>query len=256
MCGRIDLHTPPARLARIFNAQLGADVDPDHPPRWNVAPTSTIFGLILPGSEHESTEPESTETRSTDPPLVLHDYRWGLVPSWAKDRSVGNSMFNARAETVAEKPAFRSAFKKRRVALVVDGFFEWRKSPDKQTQPYYFTRSDGQPLVFAGLYEHWRDPVLRESPDPWLRSCAIITTSASADMDNIHDRMPVVLLGQEERAAWLDQDGAEAEELLSLLIPAPIGTLCHHAVDHRVGNVRNNDEQVIAPAPDPAPGDS
>lgn len=145
MCGRISLFTPPERLARIFHAELEPDVDPEGRPSWNVPPTRSILGLVDRAGD------------GTGPHRSLGRYRWGLVPSWAKDPAVGNRMFNARAETVATKPSFRAAFTARRLAVVADGFYEWQRGPGGERLPYYFTRADGVPLALAGLWEQWWD---------------------------------------------------------------------------------------------------
>jgi putative SOS response-associated peptidase YedK len=185
---------------------------------------------------------------SDDRPRVLTSYRWGLIPSWAKDTAAGNRLFNARAETVATKAAFRSAFASHRILVPADGFYEWRKRDDGTRQPYYFTRADGAPLAFAGLAEWWRD---RDAPPdtPGIRSCTIITTTAGQDMDGIHDRMPVIL-APDTFDVWLDPDNDEIPELVSLLRPTPDGTITHHPVSPRVGNVRNNDPSLVAPVPE------
>jgi putative SOS response-associated peptidase YedK len=143
--------------------------------------------------------------------------RWGLVPSWAKDPKIGNSLINARADTVATKPSFRSAFKRRRCLIAADGFYEWKKV-GKAKQPYYITRLDGQPFAFAGLYEHWRHN------DQRIDSCAIITTDANETIQPLHDRMPVIL-SPRDFSTWLNPDEADAAKLQDLLKPLPVDTL-------------------------------
>jgi len=236
MCGRFALITPPVRLARYFQAVLD-DREEDEPhPSWNVAPTDPVLGVRVRRSKE-----------TDDRPRVLTSYRWGLIPSWAKDTAAGSRLFNARAETVATKAAFRSAFASHRILVPADGFYEWRKRDDGTKQPYYFTRTDGAPLAFAGIAEWWRD---RNGPPdaPGIRSCSIITTRASQDMDGIHDRMPVIL-DPATFDVWLDPDNHEIPELVSFLRAAPEGTIIHHLVSPRVGNVRNNDARLVAPVP-------
>ena len=227
MCGRVALFTPPVRLAKLLDAALAAGVEPEGHPSWNVGPQRRLFAVAeLEGQR------------------VLDRYRWGLLPSWAKDPALGNRLFNARGETVAEKPSFRSAFAKRPCAIAVDGFYEWDHRPGKNRQPNYFTRTDAEPMIFAGLFEHWRDP---QTPDSAVvATCTIITTTPSSDMDEIHDRMPVVL-ERDQVSTWLDVLGVSGDERLSLLRPAPVGTLKHHGVANAVGSIKNDGPELIDP---------
>jgi putative SOS response-associated peptidase YedK len=221
MCGRIALYSEPDRLARILDAQLSLDLE--HWRRsWNVGPTRTILGA--------SDQPDGVR--------ILAPYRWGLVPMWAKDPAALKSTFNARAETVATKPTFRSAFKRSRILVPVDAFYEW-STVGKAKTPNAFLRSDGEPIVFAGLAERWKGP-----DDSVLHSATIITTEAGPDMDGIHDRMPVVL-ERESWDHWLDPEVEDRDELEPLLRPAPAGTLVHHQVDRSVGNVRNDGPELL-----------
>ncbi len=229
MCGRIALFTPPVRLARLLDAALAAGVEPEGRPSWNIGPQRRLFGVALESGER-----------------VLDRYRWGLLPSWAKDPSLANRLFNARAETVAEKPSFRSAFARRTCAIPVDGFYEWDHRPGRARQPHYFHRSDGAPMVLAGLYEFWRDPTLPADAEP-LRTATVITTEPSADMDGLHDRMPVVL-ELDEVATWLDVEVHDGAERHGLLHPAAPGTLVHYGVSSAVGSVRNDGPELIVPA--------
>jgi putative SOS response-associated peptidase YedK len=227
MCGRIALFTPPAHLARFLDAALAAGLDPEGAPSWNVGPQRTLLGV----SEHH-------EARVLDP------YRWGLVPSWAKDPSIGNRLFNARAEGVAEKPSFRNAFARRPCVIPVDGFYEWDHRPGQNRQPHFFMRVDEEPVLLAGLYEFWRNPA---DPDlEPLATCTIITTTPGVDMDEIHDRMPVVLqLGDVE--TWLNVAEHSPDERLLLLRPAPKGTLTHYGVASAVGSVKNDGPELTEP---------
>ncbi len=227
MCGRVAMFTPPSRLARLLEASLAAGVDPEAPPHWNIGPQRTLFALN-----------ESEGER------VLDRYRWGLLPSWAKDPSISNRLFNARAETVTEKPSFRSAFTKRPCVVAVDGFYEWDHRDGRQKQPHFFTRVDGAPLLFAGLYEHWSDRSLGDEA-PVIATCTVITTTPNEDMDGIHDRMPVVLEA-DSIDLWLDIDEVQRELRRELLQPAAVGTLSHYGVSSAVGNVRNDGPELIA----------
>lgn len=228
MCGRIALFSPPIRLARLLDAALAAGIDPDGHPSWNVGPQRWLFAV---------TEQESGR--------VLDRYRWGLVPSWSKDPAIGNRLFNARGETVAEKPSFRSAFAKRPCVIPVDGFYEWDHRDGHAKQPNYFTRTDAQPMLFAGLFEFWHDPT-EPSDGASLATCTIITTEPSVDMDDIHNRMPVVL-EPDDVDVWLSVRDHGPDERMQLLRPAPRGTLSHYAVDQAVGTVKNDGPELITP---------
>lgn len=228
MCGRVALFTPPARLARLLDAALAAGIEPEGHPSWNIGPQRRLFAV---------TEQDGVRT--------LDRYRWGLRPSWAKDPSIANRLFNARGETVAEKPSFRSAFAKRPCVIPVDGFYEWDHRAGRQKQPHYFTRVDGQPLLFAGLYERWHDPDAPSDSAP-LATCTIITTTPNDDIDELHDRMPVVLESVDV-ARWINVADHGPDERLLLLRPAPPGTLTHVGVDSAVGSVRNDGPELIEP---------
>jgi putative SOS response-associated peptidase YedK len=221
MCGRIALYSEPDRIARILDAQLALDRD-DWQQSWNVAPTDTLVGV----SGH------------ADRSRTLRAYRWGLVPIWAKDPSAMKTTFNARAESVASKATFSTAFKRGRILVPVDAFYEWRTDGKVKT-PNLFTRADGEPIVFAGLRERWEG-----GDGSLMHSATIITTEAGPDMEGVHNRMPVVL----ERDAWenwLDPAVDDRGELESLLRPAAAGTLVHHEVGRGVGNVRNDGPELI-----------
>jgi putative SOS response-associated peptidase YedK len=228
MCGRVAIFSPPIRLARLLDAALAAGLDPDERPSWNIGPQRRLFAVA-----------ERDEQR------VMDRYRWGLMPSWAKDPKIGNRLFNARAETVAEKPSFRSAFAKRPCAIPVDGFYEWDHRPGRVKQPNFFTRNDGEPMVFAGLYEYWRNPEEPEDAE-LVRTCTIITTTPNEDMEEIHDRMPVVL-ELDDVEIWINVKEHEPEERLQLLVPSRNGTLSHYGVDKAVGSVKNDSPELIAP---------
>jgi putative SOS response-associated peptidase YedK len=225
MCGRIALFTPPAHLARFLDAALAAGLDLDTPPSWNVGPQRTLFAA------HEYAGVR-----------VMDSYRWGLIPSWAKDPTIGNKLFNARGETIAEKPSFRNAFAKRPCVIPVDGFYEWDHRPGRHREPYFFTRSDEELLLLAGLYEHWRNP----NDDEWIATCTIVTTTPSADLKEIHDRMPVVL-STDDIETWLNVTDFGPDERLALVRPAPTGTLTHYEVSKAVGSVKNDGPELTEP---------
>jgi putative SOS response-associated peptidase YedK len=168
MCGRFAFYSPSEATAALFGASGSLKVKP----RYNIAPTQDIAAICL----------------DEDGGRKLKSLRWGLVPSWAKDPAIGNRMINARAETVAEKPSFRAAYRRRRCLVLADGFYEWHKEGSGKT-PYFISRSDGSPFAFAGLWEHWQG---RES-DETLYSATLITTAANEFMAPLHDRMPIIL---------------------------------------------------------------
>ena len=180
----------------------------------------------------------------------LRVVRWGLVPFWAKDISIGSRLINARAETVASKPAFRHAFARHRCLLPADGFYEWEKSGDSKgarKQPHYIRREDGGVLAFAGLYELWRDKDRPDDdPDSWLWTATIITTRAEDEVGRIHDRMPMVI-EPGRWADWLDPAAPSTEALHGLMTPAASVHLTTYPVSTEVNSVRNNGPGLIEP---------
>jgi len=225
MCGRVALFTPPVRLARFLDAVLSTGLE-DSQPSWNVGPARTLFGLT--DDEHRR---------------VLAPYRWGLIPPWASDPAIANQTINARQETVMEKPSFKAAYVSRPCILPVDGFYEWGSEGHRPKQPHYFTRRDGEPLLFAGLYEHWRDPRL-PSDAPTIATVTVITTEPGPDIDGIHDRQPVVL-EKEVANHWLDIKHRSPEQRHELLVPSRPGILQHISVGAAVGSVYNDGPQLI-----------
>jgi putative SOS response-associated peptidase YedK len=234
MCGRIDLHTPPVRLARLLHAELAAGVDPEGTPRWNLPPTEGVLAMVA--GRHDDALPR-----------VLTMFRWGLVPSWAKDPTVGYRMISARAESLEDRNAYRDAFARRRCLVVADGFYEWKRPPSGKrgtSIPFYFRRADGSPLLFAGLWERWRDRSRTDAEATVLRSCTIVTTEAGPDIAAVHHRMPVVMeAGNID--GWLDPGTEEPDPMRSLLRPSPAGTLVSHRVDIAVNNVRNDGPELV-----------
>ncbi len=244
MCGRIALYTPPARVARFFQAteQRGGQAPP--PPSFNVAPSREVLGVV--GSSLAFEEPVDASFGGEGTGRLLVPLRWGLVPFWAKDPAVGNRMINARAESL-NKPAFRRAFERRRCLVVADGFYEWRSERlldgRPRRQPWFFRRADGRPLALAGLWESWFPPEGTGAP---LRTCAIVTTEAGADVAPIHHRMPVVLeTGDLDEWLGLDETGPSA--LQGLLTPSEQGTLVAYRVDPRVNRPDVDEPSLIQP---------
>ena len=244
MCGRFVSARKRLELLEEFSIERdratdGPDSEPD--PDYNVAPTKRVFAVVERRGEDD--EPPARELR------VL---RWGLVPFWAKDSSGGGRLINARAETVAVKPAFRRAFAKRRCILPADGYYEWMPLTDQgkqRKQPYFIYRRDGGALAFAGVYELWRDEALPEDHErAWLWTAAIITTQATDDVGQIHDRMPMVI-APDHWADWLNPDNSEPGQLQATMLPAMAGGLTSHPVSTAVNYVRNNGPELIAPVP-------
>jgi putative SOS response-associated peptidase YedK len=222
MCGRFTLHAKPADIAEHF----GLDEIPDDlfEPRYNIAPSQTVATVRLDDAGKRT----------------LRMNKWGLIPAWAKDPKISFSLTNARAETVDEKPAFRSAFKSRRCLIPTDGFYEWLPLTTKQKQPYHFTRLDGRLLGFAGLWERWTNPESQV-----IETCSIITTSANGVVRPVHDRMPVIL-DPADYGQWLDPRTG-AEDLLRLLRPAPDEAMTAMAVSSYVSNARNQGPECVLP---------
>ena len=234
MCGRYVSASPPDELARYFEAALGPGVEAE--PSYNVAPTNAVPAV-----------------RARDGHRELERLHWGLVPSWAKERKIGSRMINARAETAAEKPAFRRALSKRRCLIPADGFYEWEPiEGQKQKQPWYIQHRDAEPLVFAGLWEAWRDPAEvaaaeADGRDPsevdWLISTTILTTAPNEEMSTIHHRMPV-LVPPSSWDRWLDPANG-TDDVASLMVSAPDGLLRLHPVSTAVNRVGNKGPELI-----------
>ena len=244
MCGRYASSRQPEDLVEEFdirNTEL-----PRLEPDWNVAPTKEVYAVVE--------RPPSGEKESP-PERQLRALTWGLLPFWAKDPKVGNKMINARMETVAEKPAYRRAFEKRRAILPADGYFEWypteeqTKSGKPRKQPYFIRPADGGVLAMAGLYEIWRDPDKAEDdPTRFRWTCTVLTTSAEDSLGQIHDRMPL-MLSPERYDAWLDPRNNSKDDLLALLEPAAPGRLEAYPVSKLVSNVKNNGAELVDPLP-------
>jgi putative SOS response-associated peptidase YedK len=209
MCGRFTLRTPLHVLMRQFN--LSAQEEWQLPLRYNIAPTQDVAVIV-----------------ETEAGRKLEMMRWGLIPSWSKDPKSGPPLFNARSETAAEKPAFRSAMRHRRCLIPADGFYEWKKE-GKQKLPFYIRRPDEQPLAFAGLWEQWHD----------TRSCTILTTSANELMKPLHDRMPVILSAN-DYDVWLDRELSDPDKLSYLFDPLPSDELTANPVSPVVNNARHD----------------
>ena len=219
MCGRYASSRSPDDLALYFEVEE----PPEEvlPPTWNVAPTDPVYAVRRSGDRR-----------------LLTVLRWGLVPSWSKDSKVGTRYLNARQETLAEKPAFRAAYAKRRCLLPADGYYEWKPEAAGK-QPYFLTAHDRNPLAIAGLFEHWKSDA-----GTWLSTCTVITTSAPDDLGEIHDRTPL-LVPRESWSVWLDPSVADPGDLL---VPGTAGVLDAWPVSKDVGNVRNDGAYLVEPA--------
>jgi putative SOS response-associated peptidase YedK len=217
---------------------------------YNVAPTKEVYAVLERPPRRESPEePERPAERQ------LRVVTWGLVPSWAKDPKIGSRMINARLETVAEKPAYRRAFEKRRAILPADGYYEWYVTDERtragkpKKQPFFIRPKDGGILAMAGLYELWRDPDRADDdPQRWQWTCTVITTEATDDLGRIHDRMPLMLT-RDAYDAWLDPTNHDQRALLDLLRPAAPGLLEAYPVSALVSNVQNNGPGLVEPIP-------
>lgn len=219
MCGRFALYSDSFTLARRFEA----DAPPELSPRYNVAPSQNIPIVRDEGEKRR---------------FALA--RWGLIPSWAKDMKIGYSTINARAETVASKPAFRNAFRHRRCLIPADGFYEWQVIPgSKIKQPWFIVLVDREPMAFAGLWERWRSPEGEE-----LESCSIIVTKANEIMRPIHDRMPVILAPC-DWDAWLEPEAKDARGLQGLLKPYSTEGMAAWPVSTKVNSPRNDSVECM-----------
>ncbi|MGW6540897.1 SOS response-associated peptidase [Streptomyces sp. NPDC055051] len=240
MCGRYASTRSPQDLTQLFQV---TDWRPEEAlaPSWNVAPTDEVYA-VLERADRESGEGVARQLRTL---------RWGLVPSWAKDVKIGARMINARVETVHEKPAFRSAFARRRCLLPADGFYEWDPVEDKASgkvhkQPYFIHPTDGQVMALAGLYEYWHDPDIAhdDDSDAWRTTCTIITTEATDAAGRVHPRMPLALT-PDHYDTWLDPAHQDTDDLRALLTQPAEGRLQTRAVTTAVNNVRNNGPHLL-----------
>jgi len=222
MCGRFALFCAHEKLEEHFGASLD-DAVPQ--PCYNIAPRAAMLAVRA----------------GSDGTRRFVRLRWGLIPSWAKDRGIGDRTINARAETLAEKPSFRAAFRQRRCLIPASGFYEWQATPSGK-QPWFMTRHDGQPLAFAGLWEHWTDP---DSGEP-VESATIIVTAANDLLRPIHDRMPVIL-SPADYGRWLDPAVSSPRALGALLVPDLSGALTAYPVCRRVNRTREDDAALIEP---------
>lgn len=218
MCGRFAFYSPHEAVARLFGVAEAPEIEP----RYNIAPTQFVAAVREAGGPREI--------------AMLY---WGLVPSWAREKSIGARMINARSETLGEKPSFRNAWKRRRCLVLADGYYEWQRSGATR-QPYLISFAAGEPFGMAGLWERWRDP---GSGEPF-ESCCIVTTSPAPAVAHVHDRMPVII-PPDAYAEWLDPDNAATDRLARLLTPCEAPGLQARPVSRRANDARNQGAGLI-----------
>jgi putative SOS response-associated peptidase YedK len=220
MCGRFTLSSNKQRLQKTFPMFDLMDVRE----RFNIAPTQQILAV----RQEDAQRPKGSMLR------------WGLIPSWAKEKKIAASLINARADSVADKPSFRNAFKRRRCLILADGFYEWRKGTTPK-QPFHIRRKDGEPFAFAGLWERWT------GEEPPLESCTIITTDPNDVVRPLHDRMPVIL-DAKDYATWLNPANSDPGVLQEMLRPFPAALMTTVAASTFVNNARNEGVECLATA--------
>jgi putative SOS response-associated peptidase YedK len=217
MCGRYSFAIEDELIRERFGVSVRSAI---YKARYNCAPSQNLAVI------------------STEDPSIVSFYRWGLIPFWAKDPSIGNKLINARAESIVDKPSFKQAFRLRRCLVLSDGFFEWKKSKDKT--PYRICFQDHSPFSMAGIWENWKNP-----EGEVIRSFSIVTTRANSLIDNIHDRMPVIL-NREDEHKWLSS--SPEEELLELLKPYPPERMITYPVSPKVNSPLNDIPEILEPA--------
>jgi putative SOS response-associated peptidase YedK len=221
MCGRFTLTIDPAHLQEAFP---WAVIPNDLNPRFNIAPTQPV--AVIPNTGDN----------------ILSMYKWGLIPSWSKDPAIGERMINARAESLAEKPSFRNAYRRRRCLILTDGFYEWKQNPGmKSKQPVYIRLKKNSPFAFAGLWELWTAPDGSE-----IRSCTIITTQPNTLLEPIHNRMPVILPA-ETYSLWLTPNDQPISQLNELLVPYPANEMIAYPVSKLVNSPQYDSPDLIKP---------
>ena len=230
MCGRFTLASDSDTMNQMF---FEFTMPVNLAPRYNIAPTQDVAVI--------ANTPTNTEIHSETGHVEF--FHWGLIPSWAKDPKIGNRMINARSETLAEKPSFRSAYKRRRCLILADGYYEWKQIPgDRRKQPVYIRLQSQKPFALAGLWETWQTEGMEEP----LRSCTIITCPPNALLEKIHHRMPVIL-SQDAYAEWLAPDERSADVLQPLLVPYSDEEMEAYSVSTFVNRPTNDSPECITP---------
>jgi putative SOS response-associated peptidase YedK len=228
MCGRYAVTLPPEAMRNIFKTLNLLE----YPPRYNIAPTQPIVAIWEDGGRRES-----------------RLARWGLVPHWVKDPREFPLLVNARAETMAQKPAFRDAVKHGRCVVPASGYYEWHTGSDGKKQPYYITLENGDPIAMAGLYATWMGPEGEE-----IDSVATITVPAGPDVTYIHDRMPAILVG-DAIESWLDVRGTRFDEIAANIAPQPAGMMASRPVSRRVNSAANDGPDLLDPVTEAEPAE-
>jgi putative SOS response-associated peptidase YedK len=218
MCGRFTLTVDINAIGKAFNVSVPPSLQ--SAPRYNIAPTQNVVSILSNGTAQ------------------LDLLRWGLIPSWSKDESIGSKMINARAETLAEKPSFKRLLNAKRCLVVADGFYEWRKEQGGKT-PMYITLKEHEMFAIAGLWDTWRSPDGEQ-----IRTCTLITTQPNELVASIHNRMPVIL-SNEAQKAWLDPSFHDEHVLSSLLVSYPAEEMSAHPVSRLVNNPHYDSAELI-----------
>jgi len=222
MCGRFTLTVDPAELQENFG---GYKMPAQFAPRFNIAPTQPVLAIPNDGGNHADF------------------FVWGLIPSWAKDPSIGNRLINARGETLAEKPSFRGSYKYKRCLILADGFYEWKSQPGTKVKvPHFIHMKNRQPFAFAGLWDEWHSP-----DGSQIRSCTIVTIEPNELMAPIHNRMPVIL-HPDAYAQWIDPAVRTPESLQPQIRPYPAEEMAAHPVSTLVNNPKNDRPECVVPA--------
>ncbi|WP_071458486.1 SOS response-associated peptidase [Bacillus massilinigeriensis] len=221
MCGRFTLTASMDEILDRFDAQAFLEEE-IYSPSYNIAPSQSVLAIINDGKANR-----------------LGFLKWGLIPPWAKDKSIGYKMINARAETIAEKPSFRKAFQKKRCLIIADSFYEWRRNEDKTKTPMRITLKGENLFAMAGLWEQWKSPEGKS-----IYSCSVITTTPNELMAGIHDRMPVILKPEDEQT-WLNPENSDAKALSQLLLPLDHNRMEAYEVSSLVNSPKNNSIELI-----------
>lgn len=221
MCGRFTNKAKPEEIEKEFHVKISQDNL--FKPRYNIAPTQIIPAIL-----------------ESDGERIINGLKWGLIPHWSKDDSFAAKLINARAETLAEKPSFRDAFKKHRCIIPASGFYEWDKKSSGAKQPFYFYLKDKEVFGFAGLWEQWLDKETGEQ----IETCTIITTEANEVLEPIHDRMPVILKSKDYNQ-WLDEKQKDTDKLQKLLVPYPPDEMATYQVSKAVNTPSDDSPELI-----------